>query len=130
MSVQRCMIVPDKWVALARALTDSTGPAAEGMFRVPLSPTGSMPATHWISAGMIDEMFASVLPLTRYEGDEAVTEMPPPEALAGLCKHLGITPPDNKVLAAMLADVHVTDSNDPFSDMARVGVVMASEDVT
>jgi len=83
-----------------------------------------MPATHWISAGMIDEMFASVLPLTRYEGEEAVTETPPPEALAGLCQHLGITPPPAQALSAMLSAVHVTDSGDPFGDMARLGLVM------
>lgn len=136
MSTHRCIIVPAVWVNLARALTDSMGPAAANMFRVPLSANGSMPASHWISAGMIDESFASVLPLTRYktvdgaDGESAlkpVTDMPPPEHLAGLCAQLGVTPPPMETLSAMLSAVHVTEAESPFTEMARLGLVMASE---
>jgi hypothetical protein len=134
-TVQRCIIVPDAWVNLGRALTDNMGPAAAGMFRVPLSKDGALPASHWISAGMIDDTFANVLPLTRYESVEAegettvqpVTTTPPPVHLAGLCAHLGVEPPPTETLAAMLAAIHVTESNDPFGDMARLGLVMAHE---
>ena len=126
-TVQRCMIVPDAWVNLARAMTDAMGPAAAGMFRVPLSKDGTLPASHWISAGMIDDTFANVLPLTSYEGDEANTVTPSTEALAGLCTALGAPAPPAQVIAALLASVHVTESNDPFGDMARLGLVMAHE---
>jgi hypothetical protein len=134
-NVQRCMIVPDAWIQLARAMTDSMGTAAAGMFRVPLSKDGKFPATHWITAGIIDESFASVLPLTRYEtvegetGLKPVTVTPPPEHLAQLCMKLEVEPPPKEILSAMLAAVHVTENSDPFIDMALLGLKMAQEEM-
>ena len=61
----RTLIVPTNQVELARSLCAAlAGPAGEGMFTTPLSPTGFFPATHYISAGLIEDNFADLLPLT------------------------------------------------------------------
>ena len=61
----RTLIVPVDQVELARSLCAAlAGPAGEGMFTTPLSPTGFFPATHYISAGLIEDNFADLLPLT------------------------------------------------------------------
>lgn len=61
----RTLIVPTNQVELARSLCAAlAGPAGEGMFTTPLSPTGFFPATHYISAGLIEDKFADLLPLT------------------------------------------------------------------
>lgn len=63
--IHRTLIVPANQVELARSLCAAlVGPAGEGMFNTPLSPTGLYPATHYISTGLIEEQFANLLPLT------------------------------------------------------------------
>lgn len=60
--IHRCMIVPAAQVALARELVELLGgEAAERMFTTGLSATGDEPFTHYISSGMIDEVFGVVL---------------------------------------------------------------------
>lgn len=69
----RCLIVPDAQVAFARELSATVaGPAGAGMWTTPLSPTGAEPATHWISAGLISEDFAALLPLGDEPGNAAL----------------------------------------------------------
>ena len=59
------------------------GPSGSGMWTTPLSATGQEPATHWISAGLISEDFAALLPLTTYPEDaEPITTPGNPEAVA------------------------------------------------
>lgn len=63
------MIVPMLHVALARQLADQIAPGGSGsqMWTTGLSPTGAAPATHFISAGLIQSDFAALLanaPLT------------------------------------------------------------------
>jgi hypothetical protein len=57
----RTMIVPADLVELARALAGSLSARGQGMFTVPLSPTGEEPATHYISSGWIDLSISSLL---------------------------------------------------------------------
>lgn len=60
--VHRTLIVPDAQVEFARLLTETiAGPSGAGMWTTPLSPTGELPATHWISSGLIDQQFAGLL---------------------------------------------------------------------
>jgi hypothetical protein len=61
MSVHRTLIVPAELVESARAIADQFGPSAQGMWITPLSPSGGLPATHYISAGKIDADFAWML---------------------------------------------------------------------
>lgn len=51
MDVFRTFICPDASVVDARVICD-------GMFTTPLSADGSLPATHWISSGALDEALA------------------------------------------------------------------------
>lgn len=63
----RTLIVHDSDVEFARLLTKTiTGSAGEGMWNTALSVTGNLPATHWISSGLITAEFAELLPLTQH----------------------------------------------------------------
>lgn len=56
--VRVSIVVPDKYVVPARIACETlVGVAGAGMFSTPLSETGTLPATHWISFGMIEEEF-------------------------------------------------------------------------
>lgn len=57
----RTLIVPAGLVELARALAGSLSARGQGMFAVPLSPSGQVPATHYVSSGWIDESISSLL---------------------------------------------------------------------
>jgi hypothetical protein len=56
------MIVPDAVVETCRILAENlAGSAGDNMWNTPLSPTGELPATHWISAGHIEDEFAAMI---------------------------------------------------------------------
>lgn len=57
------MIVPAAHVVLARQLADKIAPGGSGsnMWTVGLSATGAAPATHYVSAGLIQSDFAALL---------------------------------------------------------------------
>lgn len=72
----RCLVVPDQYVALARKLTSAiAGESGFNMWTTALSNDGNIPATFWISAGMITAEFAAILPCTDigFTGNSAVT---------------------------------------------------------
>jgi hypothetical protein len=73
--VERCLIVPSAYVQLAKALcVGVAGASGKDMFSTALSPTGKLPATHYISQGMIEDVFADLLPFTWFDEDgEAIT---------------------------------------------------------
>ena len=76
MWVHRTIIVPAVLVDAARAACAGlAGPGGSGMFMTPLSPTGEVPPTHYISSGLIETPFADLLPLTSvtYDGDGAAS---------------------------------------------------------
>ena len=60
--VHRCMIVPASIApavrGLCRVIANFSG---EDMFTVGLSASGSLPATHFVSSGLIDEDFANLM---------------------------------------------------------------------
>lgn len=61
--LHRCLIVPDKYVVFARSLTAVlAGESGYGMWTAALSSNGNLPATYWISAGMVKSEFADLLP--------------------------------------------------------------------
>jgi len=58
----RTLILPAAVTPLAQALAAGvSGPAGEGMWTTSLSPTGSTPASHYVSTGMIDAQFVGLL---------------------------------------------------------------------
>ncbi len=61
MLIYRNLIVPAAFAAAARELCAAVHPAGAGMFTVPLSPTGELPATHWASTGLLEAVWAPAL---------------------------------------------------------------------
>jgi len=60
--VHRTIIVTNPYVGLARQLAAGiAGESGAGMWVRALSASGAAPATHWISAGLIQEHFADML---------------------------------------------------------------------
>lgn len=120
----RCLIVPNAYVALARGLASGiAGASAQGMWSVPLSPTGSLPATHWVSAGLMDENFANLLPLTTYDAEGNATTTPgQPGLIVELAAAQGQTVPLAAV-EAMLAACQIT-LDDGQAGIARAGLKM------
>lgn len=55
------MVVQAELAPLARALASGLTHAGVGMFTTPLSPTGSEPATHYISSGAIEPQFTEAI---------------------------------------------------------------------
>lgn len=120
----RCLIVPDAHVQFARDLCAAVaGPAGAGMFTAPLSPTGQEPATHWISAGLISQDFASLLPLTTYPEDaEPITTPGNPEAVAMLANEAGYE--TTTEAAQALFDASDVTEQEAHEVMARLGLQM------
>lgn len=111
----RCLIVPDAQVAFARELSATVaGPAGAGMWTTPLSPTGAEPATHWISAGLISQDFAALLPLGNDPGNAAL--------VAELATANGMqTTPEQVQILFDASDITEEESH---VAMARLGLMM------
>lgn len=121
----RTMIVPAEQVALARSICSTLAPTGGvGMFDVPLSADGSVPATHYVSTGYLDDEFAQLTPLTEYpaEGNPVVVSAGNPAAVAALCANEGLVVTEVEV-AALFAASDVT-TQDPFVAFARLGLQM------
>ena len=125
--LHRTMVVPDAWVATVRNLCNGMAPGGAGsnMFLVPLSASGALPATHWISAGMQGDDFCSILPLTTYTTDAvgvttATTRPGQPDTIVYLAGQAGITVTRAQI-DALLAAVEVTDQAWPVA-LARLGL--------
>lgn len=81
MPVLSTMIVPAALVEQVRALAVSlAGDAAAGMWTTGLSPDGSIPPTHYVSSGYIDEQFAAII--ASPEALAAAAQIPLPAAAA------------------------------------------------
>lgn len=122
--LHRCLIVPDAYVTLARALASGiAGASAQGMWSVPLSATGTLPATHWISVGLMDEGFANLLPLTTYDAEGNPTTTPgQPETIVALSEQLG-QPVPLAAVEALLNSAQIT-LDEGQAGIARAGLLM------
>ena len=109
----RTIIVPDAVVVHARMACEAlAGAGGSGMYSVPLSPTGELPATHWISSGLIEQEFADLLA--------------DPELLSAVAGQSGLDP------APLLAAVAVADITDEPADvaLARLGLQLCQSDIS
>lgn len=103
--VHRTTIVPDAVVTPARMACEAlAGAGGSGMYSVPLSPTGELPATHWISSGLVEQDFANLLAN--------------PDALTSVATQAGLDP------APLVAIVAASDITDEPADvaLARLGL--------
>jgi hypothetical protein len=98
------------------------------MFSTALSASGLCPATHYISAGLIAEPFAAILPLDTPATAEAEAQRIPghPEAvLAGLPE--GYAPmPTLAEVQALFAALDIT-ASDPLTRIAQLGLSLCAE---
>lgn len=127
----RTLIVPVDQVELARSLCAAlAGPAGEGMFNTPLSSSGDLPATHYISAGLIEEQFADLLPLTSVsyaeDGTPSVETRPGNVALTTQLASAAGLPITEAEVSALLAAVDVSDSAAEDA-LARLGLKIIIE---
>jgi len=120
----RCLIVTDAHVQFAREMCAAVaGPAGAGMWTTPLSPSGAEPATHWISAGLISEDFAALLPLTTFDEAGQPSTTPGNAALvAQLATANGMQTTAEQVRA--LFDVADVTEQDAQIVMDRLGLAM------
>lgn len=115
----RSIIVPKAQAQLARDLCAAlAGPGGAGMFTTGLSADGKAPATHWISAGLIDAQFAALLPLNDTPGQ--------PDTVFDLAQQAGMTVTLDQV-QALLSAVVVTEL-EPLAAIEAQGLVLVSED--
>ena len=124
----RTIIVPDAIVSTVRALADSFGPAAAGMWTTPLSPTGNLPATHWISTGQIGDDFAAIMPFSHMVDGVWTTEPYSAAAFVALAEAAGIAAPPVEAIEQIMRMVDVSDQ-DAFTAMARLGLGLAKHEI-
>lgn len=128
----RTLIVSADHAALARNLCAAlAGPAGEGMLSTALSASGLYPATHYISAGLIAEPFAAILPLDIPATEEAEAQRIPghPEAvLAALPDDYAPMPTLGEVYA-LFAALDIT-ASDPLARIAQLGLSLCAEPET
>lgn len=131
MWVHRTIIVPAPIVEAARAACAGlAGPGGSGMFTTPLSATGTLPASHYISSGMIEAPFADLLPLTSVTYGEGGT--PPTSTRPGnvaLTKQLAVEAGlliTEAEVAALLAGVDVSEQQAEEA-MSRLGLQIVAE---
>lgn len=129
--VYRNMVVPAAHIDLARQICATLAPSGGfAMFGVGLSPTGTEPATHYVSTGHIDADFAELMPLVDWyelDGEWHSHEVSPgaPEIVVALCAEAGFETTVEAV-EALFAASDVTEQ-EPFTAFGRLGLVMVQE---
>ena len=126
--LHRCLIVPDSIVTTVRSLADSFGPAASGMWETPLSADGNLPASHWISSGLIGDDFAAIMPYSHFVDDAWVTEPYSAAAFVALAEANGVTPPPVEQITTIMSMVDVSDQP-PFEAMERLGLKLINQEI-
>lgn len=121
------IILPAAAQALAQGLcVAAAGGAGAGMFITGLSATGEAPATHYISAGAVENHFADILPVGTVT---MVDDVPTVERSAGdlaavvqLAADAGVAV-DLATVGGLFAALDVT-AQDPFAAMERLGLML------
>lgn len=107
MWVHRTIIVDVAQVELARSLCATlAGPAGDGMFATPLSASGNLPATHYISAGLLEDEFVTLLP-NHLAGEQLDTGNP--AMIVHLAQQAGVEVTE-AVVSNLLAAAYVSEA--------------------
>ncbi|MEP6587126.1 MAG: hypothetical protein ABJA84_00010 [Polaromonas sp.] len=131
----RTIIIPADLVGKARNFGETLSPAGANMYLTPLSPTGNLPATHYISSGIIGSEFADLLPLITVSkgaklGDpDIVTKAPGKPVVMHAAATAGAKAQKLTLTATEPDAVNIMDQSDtsgqpPFEAMARLGLQM------
>lgn len=127
----RTLILDAEVTPLAQQIAATLSPAGSGMWTTGLSPSGTAPATHYISTGYIGPEFAHMVPLQVWEQDETghwqliSTEPGDPEAVTAACNAAGLEVTLEQV-DAVYSGADVTEQ-EPFTAMARMGLQIVQE---
>ena len=121
--LHRCMIVLEGWDETVRDLCAGMAPGGSGsnMFLVPLSVSGSLPATAWISAGAQGDDFCTIMPLTTFDSEGAPTTRPGQSAAIVYLAGKAGFPMTLAQVNAVLSAVEVTEEAWPDA-LARRGL--------
>ena len=101
------------------------------MWSTPLSTDGNLPATHWISSGLIGDDFAAIMPYSHFDQSDPpvwTTEPYDPAAFVALAELNDVTPPPVEAIAQIMGMVDVSDQ-EPLAAMERLGLFMVTEPV-
>lgn len=124
----RTLILPAEVTPLAQEIAAALSPAGAGMWTTGISPTGTAPATHYISSGLIGPDFAYLVPQQVYSQDESgdwqlIETLPGnPEAVVAACNANGLQLSLEQV-QAIFDTADVTDQ-EPFVAMQRLGLTL------
>lgn len=125
----RTLIVTADHADLARSLCAAiAGPAGEGMFSTALSASGLYPATHYISAGLIEDTFASILPLDIPATEDTEAQRIPghPEAVLAALPDDYAPMPTMAEVEALFAGIGITEG-DPLARIAQLGLSLCAD---
>lgn len=110
--VHRTIILPAAITANCQQLSEAlSGPAGAGMWTTGLSAAGSLPASHFISSGMISEEFAAMIA--------------DPDAMFAACESAGL-PVTLAQCQSILGAADVS-ADEPFAALDRVGLKLVQE---
>lgn len=102
-------------------------PGGSNMFTTPLSSTGAEPATHYISSGLIEDNFATLLPLDAMVDDVWTRTYPGlPETIVQLYNATDNPPVTLDQVTAVFATADVSDE-DPHAAIARLGLMTLAQ---
>lgn len=108
----RNIIVPASIADKARELGAALTPAAAGLFETPLSESGALPASHFISSGMVDTALVPLL------SDASALYAACVVGAAG--QGIALTAAEED--ASALVDESDVSEGDPFEAMARLAL--------
>ena len=123
--VSRTSIIPIANVVLARDLARNlgTGQSGDKMWLAQLSLTGTVPATHYISNGVMQDSFAAMWPLDSIDALGVKTRISQGNATQvynyAIAKGMTVLLVD---IQALFTAADVTDRDSPFAELARLGL--------
>lgn len=103
--IHRTFIIPANLIDSARNMAECINQAAAGMFTTAVSPTGTEPATAYISSGLVEDFWGPLFytEVVDEETQEVTKVKTSPEYLYGAC--LQGAEEQGKTLTATLQDV-------------------------
>jgi hypothetical protein len=117
----RTLIIKASDAVLAQGIAAGFGPGGTGMWTTSLSATGSDPATHYISSGLIPADFAGLSPCDVWEDDAKIGSYPgDADTVYAYASQAGLAV-TLKQIKTVFANSDVS-TQQPFDAMARLGL--------
>lgn len=124
----RTLIIRAVDAPLARAIAAGFGPGGVGMWTTPLSATGSAPATHYISSGLIPADFAGLSPCDVWEDGKKISSYAGDAATVFAYASQAGLPVTLKQITDVFANSDVSTQR-PFDAMARLGLKIINPEI-